>query len=85
MSDIRTKMEHLCRGFIHDAEVVDNNTMTYMRLVMQESLQQMCNDCTIQNSRIYDVTRPDGLPTFEIVIQPTLTVEYMVVNLIINP
>lgn len=90
MNDIRDKIAAIGRQFINDGRPHHNQaspqTLDCLRLTLQCALQQMVNRRQIQNFGIQDVTQPvHPNNVFEIVIQPNLSVERIVVDFIINP
>lgn len=90
MGDIQRKMESIGKQFINDGRPhhrqVSPDTLTCLRLTMQAVLQDMVAQRQIQNFDIHDATQPvHPNNTFEIVIQPALTAERIVLDLVINP
>ena len=86
ISDIRAKMESIGKQFIFDGAHVTAQTLTQFKDTIQDSLQRMVCERRIQNFAINEPTNPvHPRNTLEIVIQPSLTVERVIVDLVINP
>ena len=86
ISDIRAKIDAVGRQFIFDGAVVTPDLTDRMRYTIQDSLQQMVSERRIQNFSIHEPVDPrHPRNTLEIVIQPSLTVEHVIVDLVINP
>jgi len=84
MGDIRAKLESISKRFIN--EHVGHSALTHIKHTIQDALQQMVCERRIQNFCVTDATQPvHPHSTLEIVIQPSLTVERIIVDLVINP
>ena len=81
--DIRFKLDGIGRQFIFDGTHDTAQMLTQMKYIVQNSLQEMIGE-RIEDFVVYE---PVGhlRNTLKVVIQPSLSVERIVVDLVTNP